>query len=371
MQIAKLLDLHIMREQLHFTYVFILTLLGMFFGTSEIREIIRQIAEMGMPSKTALYIMAMNIPAGIVDCLPAAVLMSALLVLHRMCTDCEIIALQTSGISFFRIISVFLAAGLVCSSVSFLISEYAVPCAQRTTWGLMAANFRNSELPISTGTSCEVQVDFDNAGNVQKRYMFVGKQHHKQLSNITVLASSNGREIDRVMNASHGIYERGNWILSDGRMYNLTDNAQASFATFGQLEIAANRSIAKVYEKSMDDPFQYNTGNLKKYIDAHGGDNAPAYLLIHYYKRYTKPLACFFIILAAAPMALNGRRTRTWQGLAYAGIMLSVYYSLVAAISGLAENGRMLPLLAAWLPNIAVGFLGITILTIKSRQSVL
>ncbi len=371
MRIAKLLDLYIMREQLHFTYVFILTLLGMFFGTNEIREIIRQIAEMGMPSKTALYIMAMNIPAGLVDCLPAAVLMSTLLVLHRMCTDHEIVALQTCGISFFRIISVVLAAGLVCSLFSFLISEYAVPSAQRTTWGLMAASFCSSDLPISKGTSCEVQLDFDDAGNIQKRYMFVDKQHHKQLSNITVLTSTGGHEVDTVMNASHGTYKRGKWVLTDGRIYNLAAQAEVSFATFGQLEISANKQIAKVYEKSIDDPFQYDTGKLKEYIDSHGGANAPAYLLIHYYKRFTKPLACFFIILAAAPMALNGRRTRTWRGLAYAGIMLAIYYTLVSAISGLAENGRVLPLLAAWLPNLVVGFLGLTLFTIKSRQSVL
>lgn len=368
MRIFKLLDSYLLGEQLHLTYIFILTLLGMFFGTNEIRSIIRQIVEVGMPAKIAIYIMAMRIPEGIVECLPAAVLMATLLVLHRMCLDSEIIALQACGISLRRILGVVLAAGLICSLVSFAISEFVVPCGKRATWGLMAASISASDLPILKATACEIQKEYDEKGVCQTRYMFVGSQHGKQLSNVTVLMTADD-EVTAVMNAARGTYKRGKWVLYEGRMYKLKEQKGESFACFGKLEIASNREMAKVYEESINDPIEFDTLSLKKYIDTHWGNNAPAYALVHYYKRYSRPLACFFIILAAAPMALSGRRTRTWRGMAYAGIILTIYYSLVSSISGLAENGRMLPLLAAWLPNIVVGTLGLTILTYKTRHA--
>ncbi len=368
MRIVKVLDSFIVGEQLHFTYIFVLTLLGVFFGTSEISTIVRKIAEAGIPAKTALYIVAMHLPGGIVDCLPAAVLISTLFVFHRMCIDSELVALLTCGISFVRIISGVLIAGLIWSALSFLVSEYVVPQSRRTTWGLMAIGISESRMPVAKKSTADIQTEIDNMGRICSTYMFADQYLQSHLNNVTAIVIID-QKVTSVTNAAKGTWKGGRWILTDGRIFNFANPAQGSVTSFGRIEIPASKSLTKMYEQSMEGPEDFCTPNLVKYIDAHGGPNAPPYLLMQLYKRYSRPLGCFFVLLAAIPMALSGRRSRTWQGLAYGGLILCLYYSLVSSSVGLAENGRLSPLISAWLPNIVVGTVGMVIFSVKMRRA--
>jgi lipopolysaccharide export system permease protein len=368
MRIVKILDSFIVGEQLRFTYIFVLTLLGVFFGTSEISTIIRKIAESGIPVKNALYIVAMHLPGGIVDCLPAAVLISTLFVFHRMCIDSELVALLTCGISFVRIISGVLIAGLIWSVLSFFVSEYVVPPSRRTTWGLMAVGVSGSEMPVANNSSADVQTDIDENGSLRSTYMFADKYCQKHLSNVTVILASD-QKVTSITNAAKGTWKGGRWILSDGKIFNFANPREGSFTSFGRLEIPASKRLTKMYEQSMHGPDDFNTPDLIKYIDAHGGSSAPPHLLVQLYKRFSRPLGCFFILLAAIPMALSSRRSRTWRGMAYAGVILCLYYSLMSSATGLAENGRVSPLLAAWLPNLGVALVGMAIFSLKLRRA--
>ncbi|MCC7529437.1 MAG: LptF/LptG family permease [Candidatus Melainabacteria bacterium] len=368
MRIVKVLDSFIVGEQLHFTYIFVLTLLGVFFGTSEISAIIRKIAEAGIPAKTALYIVAMHLPGGIVDCLPAAVLISTLFVLHRMCIDSELVALLTCGISFARIISGVLLAGLIWSALSFVVSEYVVPQSKRTTWGLMAIGVSESRMPVAKKSTADVQIEIDNLGRICSTYIFAGKYYPNHLTNVTAIVVVD-QKVTSVTNAATGAWKSGRWILTDGRIFNFANSEHGSVSSFGKIELPANKGLTTMYEQSMEGPENFCTPNLVKYIDAHGGPNAPPYLLMQLYKRYSRPLGCFFVLLAAIPMALSGRKSRTWLGMAYAGLILCLYYSLVSSSVGLAENGRLSPLIAAWLPNIAVGIVGLVTFSLKMRRA--
>ncbi len=367
MRITQTLTSYLLGEQLRYTYIFILTLLGLFFATSEISSIIRKIAEAGIQLKTALYIVAMHLPGGIVDCLPAAVLIATLLVLHRMCVDSEMVALLTSGISFPRIVSVFLLSGLIWSAFSLVISEYVVPPSKRLTWGLMAAGVCGSDMPVAKSHTADVQTELDGENQIRSSYMFADNYFAKHLSNVTVILTLNNSVIS-VMNAAKGTWKGGRWTLSDGRIFNIGNQTGESFTRFGKIEIPASKRMRQAFEQSTAGPEDYSTAELMQYIDSHGGPKAQPHLLHALYRRYSKPFGCLFILIACTPMALSGRRARTWSGLAYAGIILCIYYSLSSAVTGLAENGRVEPFLAAWIPNIAVGVLGVVLLFFKSRQ---
>ena len=348
MRIVKLLDSYILGQQLHFTFIFAALLLGVSFSTYEMSEMIHTIAESGMPVNTAICAVAMHLPEGAVVCLPAAVLISTLFVFHRMCNDSEIVALLTTGISFNRILSVVLATGAIVSIASFLISEYTVPLATRTSWKLFVAGIYGSNLPSAGTIRYRSQAGDVGTARVITRFMFAGKYLQKYLSNVTVLVASQNAIVS-VINASTGTWEKGHWVLTNGRVYNLEHHSGQGFTTFARMAIPGTRELDQLLRQTVDNPDEFDTADLKTYIDSHGGCNAAPSLLVSFYQRYSRPFACFFIALAGAPLGLSGRRSRTWLGLAYGGIILTLYYALLSATTGLAE-------MDAWHHGLQPGF---------------
>jgi lipopolysaccharide export system permease protein len=73
------------------------------------------------------------------------------------------------------------------------------------------------------------------------------------------------------------------------------------------------------------------------------------------------------VSLAGAPLGLLARRSRSNLGLIYSAVVVFLYYVLQSSSGALGEAGRITPILAAWLPNIVIGILGLTILYNKAK----
>jgi lipopolysaccharide export LptBFGC system permease protein LptF len=79
------------------------------------------------------------------------------------------------------------------------------------------------------------------------------------------------------------------------------------------------------------------------------------------------PFASFIGVVLAVPLALRfGKRGRT-LAIALAILAFFVYYLMSSAGAALGRNNQINPYLAAWLPNIIMGTVGLVLLWFEER----
>jgi lipopolysaccharide export system permease protein len=100
---------------------------------------------------------------------------------------------------------------------------------------------------------------------------------------------------------------------------------------------------------------------LKQMIDdkERKGEVVSPSLKIRYLRRFSQPLACLLLIFAALPLCVATPRRRSYWSLAYIGAVVAGFFITVQISLSLGDNGKIPPLLAAWLPGlmpVVVGF---------------
>ncbi|OPZ81034.1 MAG: putative permease YjgP/YjgQ family protein [bacterium ADurb.Bin425] len=88
---------------------------------------------------------------------------------------------------------------------------------------------------------------------------------------------------------------------------------------------------------------------------------------MRYYQKFSQPLACLIVALAGAPLGLLARRSRSNMGLIYSAVIVFLYYVLQSSSGAMGDAGRIPAMLAAWMPNLVIGALGIVILYFKAK----
>lgn len=86
--------------------------------------------------------------------------------------------------------------------------------------------------------------------------------------------------------------------------------------------------------------------------------NLPAYLT-HWHYRWALPITCLVTVLLAVPLSIHFSRRGGGSGI-FLAVVLSVMMLFISTITlALGESGTLLPMVAAWLPNILFAGLGL------------
>jgi lipopolysaccharide export system permease protein len=79
--------------------------------------------------------------------------------------------------------------------------------------------------------------------------------------------------------------------------------------------------------------------------------------------KFSIPFASFFAILIAAPLGLQAvRQTGRYGGVAVAIVLVFIYYVLLSLGRSMGKAGLLEPWLAAWMPNMGFGGIGLLLL---------
>jgi lipopolysaccharide export system permease protein len=318
-----------------------------------------------VPLHLAFMILGLHLPEIIVLTIPIGVLLGTLLVFNRMSGDSEIIALRTSGVSFYRIMVAPLLFGIATSIVSFGINETLVPIANRTSKKLEFLALYKSELPSGQANFTYMERGKDLALN---RIFYIGFYNGKQIYNVIILDFTRNKLV-QIISAASGSWGHGEWILEKGRTYVLAGDSDITrILQFEKLVIPGISQAKDLLESQKVPPKDMNLGELQHHMDLLRQTNSLGNdLLVRYYQKFSEPLACLIVALAGAPLGLLARRSRSNIGLVYCAIIVFAYYVLCSSSGALGESGRLDPLLAAWLPNLVIGSVGMIILYFKAR----
>ncbi|MCA9804992.1 MAG: LptF/LptG family permease, partial [Cyanobacteria bacterium HKST-UBA02] len=329
------------------------------------KTIFNLIMRSGVPIDLALSIIGLHLPEIIVMTIPIGVLLGTLLVFNRLSGDSEIIALRTSGVSFYRIMIAPLLFGLLTSFMSFGLNELIVPVANRTSKKLEFLALYKAEMPSGTANFTYMQRD----KNLQlERIYFVDKFDGEKLQNVIILDFTRNKLV-QIISASQGIFKHGEWVLEKGRTYVVDASSDITrILQFQRLRIPGVKNAQKLMESGTVLPTEMNMWELGAHIATLKESNAVTNdLLVRFYQKFSQPLACLIVALAGAPLGLLARRSRSNIGLIYSAVIVFLYYVLQSTSGALGEAGRIHPMMAAWLPNTVIGTLGLIILYFKAK----
>ena len=109
-------------------------------------ELVRLMAEKGLPIGTAAQLYFLQAPRIIVLTFPMSTLLASLLAYGRLSGDSEITALRSCGVSIYKLVSPAILLSLIVTAGTFAFNELVVPQANQHAAAILQSALQQQEL---------------------------------------------------------------------------------------------------------------------------------------------------------------------------------------------------------------------------------
>ncbi len=283
-----------------------------------------------------------------------AALFAAFLSLGALARRNELVALGTCGISLHRISVPLLVASLAISAGTFLWNETTVPLATRHAKFVYDVKVRKAQLQsvfhsrqiwIRSGDSFIRADDFDaEAGRLRGLSIYLTTPQFTLAGLIESPAAS---------------WDGVRWIPEGGSRWRFFDDGTVERLSLdGKLPLNERPDDFHVFTRSPD---EFSYAGLKERIRSlrrKGVDTVRDTVNLH--TKVAVPLVIpITILLAMAFAAKPGRKDSMALNLALSASIGFAYWVLLGFCVSLGKAGAIQPWVAAWLPNMVMGSLGL------------
>lgn len=282
--------------------------------------------------------------------LPMSLLFAILMTYNRLSTESEIIAMKSAGISGWYLLTpaVLLAAMIfICSAQT---AFYMAPWGNRQ-FELLISQLGNTKAAASIKEGSFSEGFFDlvvyankvdsNSGKMENLFIY----DEKESSPITIIAPR-GQLIPDLENPGHSILLR----LFDGEIHRSGKNH--TIINFSAYDVSLNDPIR--FEERKKSPPSLSLSELnEKMSDLTLKDEDKKTFYIEYHKRSALSFACFvFALIGVAFGIQNNRRGAKSSGFVLSVGFIILYWVIYLGFEGLARNGHLPIIVAAWSANI-------------------
>ncbi len=348
----KILDWYILKKFLS-TYIFIILV---FSGILIVIDLAEKIENFRKPDLTAWRIFSEYyiylIPHFTSQLSPLIIFITAVFVTSRLASHTEIVAILSSGTSFFRILRPYFIGSSVIGLMIFYLYGYLVPHTNKK------------------------RHDFENK-YVRDKFIFKDINIHRQLApNIFAYIHSydnptqtgyrftleeiKGKDLVAKIEAPRIIWnqKKQKWSMESYRLRTIKNGEEKM--TFGTALDTTLAMTPKDFESKHLQNEQLTITELSEMIvemKARGEANIEN-LIIEKYLRYAYPFS--IIILTVIGVIISARKVRGGTGKQIAiGFALAILYVfLIIVFKNFAQKEGFPPILAVWLPNIIFGMIG-------------
>ena len=276
---------------------------------------------------------------------PLFTFISVIFFTSKMAENSEIIAIQSSGVSFHRLIRPYMISAAIIAVMTFTLSGYVIPQANEKRLNFQEVYIKSRQFSNVTRVQMEVSpgqilyIDsYDKIANRAFRASlekFDGKTLVSRMTAETLEWDSAHQWIARkyMIRNFDGMYEK----LTTGMEIDTIIPVEPSefFIYSGMYEQMGNTELETYIDKQKN----RGVGNIKEFE-------------IEYEKRFAFPFAAF--ILTIIGVSLSSKKIKGGMGLNLGiGLLISFSYILFSTVSStFAISGLLSPFLAVWLPNI-------------------
>ncbi len=297
---------------------------------------------------TAVQIVLFRAPRRIIEVVPLASFLAVFFVFGRAVQNNELSAMQTAGVSIYRLLIPILASiFLVCIGFAVFYNLVASPAYHRANQLEKKVRLRRSRNVVFKGQDNRLfyiqNLDLEN-GTIDR---------------MTIYELNQDDELTQKIFANSATWSPKRWHLSQGyvRRFN------------GASEIAFEPFITKQIERA-EEPERFAGGNKNlhamtigelqqqiKYKRTAGQATRREEVKIQHKMAY--PFAAFVVILIGAPISIRFGRAGFFAGLLVAFFLVFMYWGIsLATLEGLGENGKLPPIVACWGANVLYAIVG-------------
>jgi LPS export ABC transporter permease LptF/LPS export ABC transporter permease LptG len=321
--------------------------------TRDLGRILELVVRASAPLPSVAEIFFYTVPLALTYTIPMSVLVGILIGLSRLAADSEITAMRASGMgvwSFGRVLAIFVVTAWLLALGNGI---YLAP------WSLASLGHLEDQLKGSQ-VSFEVQPRVFYEG-FPKIVLYVQDVHTAQGAAVwkgVFLADISDPANPRVTLAHQGILvpegqDRLHLHLIDGSTHE-TDPAQADhyqISTFQQTDIPIELPSTENKSDEQIPVGSLSTASLPEHARRVDPVSARWYL-IEFHRRFALPTACIVLAMVGIPLGLSSKKSGKSGGFVLTIALVFIYYFVSVIGVSLARQGKLTPILGAWLANI-------------------
>jgi lipopolysaccharide export system permease protein len=285
--------------------------------------------------------------------LPAAVLFATVFSIGALTRHSEITAAKASGISFYRFIAPIFAGAVIATILGLILGELA-PFTNKKRLEIL----QSDRINLSSD-----RYNFAYAADRGRVYK-IGALHllTPSIDGMVIERKGNGPDYPSfVVTANTARYSaRNGWVLQRGAMHVIPDTLHNMTITFDSLVDRHFTEPPKQLTLTQKAPTDMGFRELGRFITSMERSGAEVNeLRVERMLKIAIPITCIVILLFGAPLA-----TSTQRGGAAYGVGLSlgttvIFLMLIQLTKGIGGKGMIPADLAAWLPSIIFGIVGV------------
>jgi len=330
-------------------------------------ELVRRVAESGLPLTAALQVLLLRLPGFLVLSFPMATLMATLLAFSRLSGSSELTALRSVGVSTRRMVTPALALALCMSVLTFVFNDVIVPRAN-----LEATNSLERALGKAISTEKGSNIMYSRFGRVAMEggervkmltHIFYARNFLRgEMQDVTLLDFSRlGQRQMLTAESAQWNEQLSLWQFRNGRIINVDDaTGSTTSARFDRYNYPLSRDPLEV-AKLPTDPSVMTVGQARtaERLQRRAGNVKEARRLrVRIQEKFAFPAICLVFGLIGSSIGVRPHsRTSRSQGFGISVMLIFGYYLMSFIFSSLGITGTLTPFLAAWLP-VFIGLAG-------------
>lgn len=368
---GKILHRYLLRE-LVTPFLLGLTIFTFVLLLARLLKLIELVVNRGLPALQILELIGFLLPAFMEVTLPMAMLLAILIAFGRLSADAELVAIRSSGVSLYQLLPPVATFVLVVTAMTMLLSMVGRPWGNRS---MRAALWEIAQTHAAAGLKPQVFND-EFPGLVIYADQIDGTRDRL----VHVLISD-----ERDPKQRNTIFAREGTMLSDPDAQTITlrllngaihssegeGKAQADYQTeFESYDVNLDLRQALAGADTLEDrPAEMTLAQLDDAItrkQAEKQSYGPE--LVEWHRKFAIPFACVVFGLVAVPLGTERSRAVKSRGFAVSLAVIFVYYILLSAGQGLAQQNRIPAIVGLWTPNVVFALLGVWLLQRAARE---
>jgi lipopolysaccharide export system permease protein len=341
-------------------------------------ELVRQVAESGLPLFSAFQVLMLRLPGFLVLAFPMATLMATLLAYSRLSGNSELTALRSVGVSTWRMVIPALVLSLLMSGLTFVFNDLVVPQANLAANNTLeralgrALSSERGENILYSRFGERIAPNGTNSGTGLTHIFYARNFINGEMQDITLIDFSRFGQRQMLL-AERGRWNdaKALWEFDNGRIVNLDEsNGSTTSARFDRYnyplsrapeEVAAlptDASVMTVGQAMRAERLLREANNLKE----------SRRLRVRIQEKFAFPVICLVFGLIGSSLGVRpNTRTSTSQGFGISVLLIFGYYLMSFIFSSLGITATLPPFLAAWFPVLIGLGSGLVLLQRASR----
>jgi lipopolysaccharide export system permease protein len=353
------------------SYILLLSLgiLTFILVLSKLGKIADLVINKGVGLKDIIFLITFSIPPYLTFTLPMAFLLSVIVVLGRLSTENEILALKASGVNLKWLLAPIAGVGLVITICGLFNTNYLLPRCS----GL----FRETLITvIKKGISVDDKEGIFN-DNVPGVVIYINKvEEQKRLLTGIVVSDDRDKNIKQTISAEEGYVNidpdtfQLYFVLHNGSLHRW-EKATDTYRNVSFQDYTFTMNLSQMIQTggvARKLPYEMDRDELSKAL-AKAEDRGKQYdLRLEIYKKISLPFSSLAFIFLTVPLGVRRKTEGKFSGALYSLLLFVFYYILMAMTDGFGKNINAPPNIVTFLPNIIIAASGFYLLSSINKE---